>query len=221
MKKQTDTQHRMFRSTAEIRALHRAQRRVKKSGLGRIIASRVLSEENARSQKVTVVIGAPRRVEADEWLCPYLIEGIVESGIQFAPGVDSLQSLVIAVAGIRWHLEQTGRRFIWFGDDHGIPQQVPMDHGREFAHRVELAIERESKRSWLGRLHARKAEIASAEARLKILKKGKSRWYEPAGKANLKAKIVKQETMLRASKKATAEWEADLRKWKPGHDRKP
>ncbi len=111
----------MFRSSAELRALYRAERRVKKSGLGRIIASRVLTEENARDSKITVTIGAPRRIEADHWLCPYLIEGIVESGVNYGYGVDALQSLLVALGSVRRDLERTERHFIWFGDDHGIP----------------------------------------------------------------------------------------------------
>jgi hypothetical protein len=159
VKKRPDTQPSMFRSSSELRTLYRAERKVQKAGLGRIIAGRVLTEENARQSKITITIGAPRRVEADHWLCPFFIEGIVESGIHYTYGVDALQSLISALGGIRWYLERTGRRFIWFGDDHGIPQQVPTDYGRTFAQRVEKAIERESKRVQLGRLRARKAEL--------------------------------------------------------------
>jgi hypothetical protein len=119
------------------------------------------------------------------------------------------------VSGIRWYLEQTGRHFIWLGDDHGIPRQVPTDYGRIFAQRVDKAIERESKRVQVGKLRVRKAEIAAAEARLKVLKKGGARWKEPAGKANIKAEIIKREAKLKAAKKIAANWEADLRKWKP------
>src|SRR5882672_10459741 len=107
-KKRPDTEPAMFRSSAELRALHRAERRVQKAGLGRIIASRVLTEQNARAHKITVLIGAPRRVEADHWLCPFFIEGIVESGIQYTYGVDALQALVSALGGVRVGLEQTG-----------------------------------------------------------------------------------------------------------------
>jgi len=183
--------------------------------MGRIIASRVLTEENARDSKITITIGAPRRVEADHWLCSYLIQGIVESDIHYGYGVDSLQSLLVALGGVRRDLEQTERHFIWFGDGHGIPRQVPTYYGREFEQRVERAIERESKRVWLSRLRVRKAEIAAAEARLMVLKKGTSRWKEPAGKANLKAEITKQEAEIKTAKEVTADWEANLRKWKP------
>src|SRR5580658_2831704 len=198
----------MFRSSAELRALDRAERRVKKSGLGRIIASRVLTEANARDTKITVTIGAPRRVESDHWLCPYLIEGIVESGVNYGYGADALQSLLVALGSVSRDLERTERHFIWFGDGHGIPQQVPTDYGRAFEQRVGGAIERESKRAWLGRWRARKAEIAAAEARLKVLKKGASRWKEPAGKANLKAEISKQEAKIKKARKVSADWEA-------------
>lgn len=215
MKKRVATNTATFRSSAEMRALYKAERRVKKSGLGRIIASRVLTEENARDNRITVTVGAPRRVEADHWLCPYLIEGIVESGIHYGYGVDALQSLLSVLGGIRWDLEQTERHFIWFADDHGLPRQVPTGLGKSFQERMERAIERESKRVFLGRLRARKAEIASAEARLKVLKKGASRWKEPAGKANLKVEIARQEAQIKAAKKHTAKWEENLRKWQP------
>jgi hypothetical protein len=215
MKKRVAPSTATFRSSAELRAMYKAERRVKKSGLGRVIANRVLTEENARDHKVTVTIGAPRRVQPDHWLCPYHIEGIVESGIHYAYGVDALQSLVSALGGVRWDLGNTGREFIWFADDHGIPRQVPTGLGKIFQQRMERAIERESKRVFVGRMRARKREIASAEARLKALKKGASRWKEPAGKASLKAEAIKQEARIKAAKKDTAKWEADLKKWIP------
>jgi uncharacterized protein DUF6968 len=211
----TDTRTFRSKSSAEMRALYKAERRVKKAGLGRVIASRVLTEENARDHKITVAVGAPRRVQADHWLCPYHIEGIVESGLHYAYGVDALQALVLAMAGIRWNLGNTGRDFIWFAGDHGIPHQVPTGFGKTFQRRVERAILRESKRVFVGRMRARQREIAASEARLKLLKKGASRWKEPAGKANLKAEVARQEARIKRAKKATANWEAELKKWKP------
>src|SRR5579862_9657284 len=92
------------RSSAELKAMYKVERMVKKAGLGRVIARRSLTEENARDHKITVTIGAPRRVQADHWLCPYFIEGIVESGIHYGYGVDALQALVSTLGGIRWDL---------------------------------------------------------------------------------------------------------------------
>lgn len=215
MKKGIDTRTRMFRSSTEMRALYRAEGRVKKLGLGRIIASRVLTEEDARYSKITVTIGAPRRVEADHWLCPYLIEGIVESGIHYGYGIDALQALISAIGGVRANLEETQRHFVWFGNDAGIPRQVPTGLGKTFEQRIERAIGRESKRVFLSRVRTRKTEIASAEARLKVLKKGASRWKEAAGKANLKAEVAAQKARIKAAKEDTAKWETSLKKWKP------
>jgi hypothetical protein len=139
----------------------------------------------------------------------------LKSGIHYAYGVDALQALVSALGGVMWDLGNTGRNFIWFGGDHGIPHQVPAGLGKNFQRRIERAIERESKRVFVGRMRARKREIASSEARLKVLKKGASRWKEPAGKANLKAEVARQEARIKRAKKDTANWEADLKKWKP------
>ena len=105
MKKRTNDTKMTFRSAVERRALDRAERRVKKAGLGRIIASRVLHEENARDDEITVVLGAPRRVEADHWLCPFRIQGIVESDIEYGYGVDAVQALLLALAGVRYFLD--------------------------------------------------------------------------------------------------------------------
>jgi hypothetical protein len=220
LKKKRDKPTATFRSTAELRALYRAEREVKKSGLGRVIASRILTERNARNSKITIMIGAPRRVEADHWLCPYLIKGIVETDIQYGYGVDALQALIVALGGIRADLDRTERRFIWFGDDHGIPGLIPADYGAEAERRIGIAIQRESKRAMLAQVQARKAEISSAEAEVKALKKGASRWREPAGKENIEAEIVRREARIKVAKKRTAEWEAELRAWKPDADPK-
>src|SRR5262249_53088264 len=156
----------------------------------------------------------PRRAEADHWLCPFHIQGIVEAGIHYAHGVDALQSIILALAGIRFHLNRTGRPFVWFGDDHGIPRQVPTDYGRTFAQRVDRAIERESKGAQMRWLRTRKVEIASAEAQLKVLKRGKYRSKALGATADLKAEIVKREAQLKAAKESAAKWESNLKKWK-------
>lgn len=210
MKKCTDSRKMTFRSAAELRALDRGELRVKKSGLGRIIASRVLHEENARNDPITVVVGAPRRVEADHWLCPYRIEGIVDSDIEFGYGVDAIQALLLALAGIRRHLERTKRRFVFFGDNHGIPMQISTDYGKNFERRIERAIDRERKRIQFDKLRQWKAEIVAGEARLKDLKEFVGRWPQPD--TFLKREIAKQAARMKVAKKRAQSWEADLRK---------
>ena len=211
MKKTKNNQKMTFRSAAEVRALERAERRVKKSGLGRIIASRVLQEENAPDDESTVVLGAPRRVEADHWICPYRIEGIVESDIEYSYGVDALQALLLALAGIRRFLDRTKRNFFFFGHDHGIPRQIPMGYGKAFEERVERAIDREWKRVEFAKLRQRKAEIAAAEVRLSALRRDVALWPQPS-KMRVKSEIARQKARIEAAKKSAQSWETNLRK---------
>jgi len=210
MKKRTNDTKMTFRSAVERRALDRAERRVKKAGLGRIIASRVLHEENARDDEITVVLGAPRRVEADHWLCPFRIQGIVESDIEYGYGVDAVQALLLALAGVRYFLDQTKRRFIFLGNDHGFPIQVPTEYGKKFEERVERAIHREWKRVQFDRLRKRWAEIADVEARLKSAKAYVARRPQPSN--FLKRAIGREEATIKTAKKAARAWEAQLRK---------
>jgi hypothetical protein len=72
MKKRTE-QPATFRTTAELRALYRAEDKVKKSGLGRVIASRVLTEENSRKSKITITrwSAAPSRGRLLDLSIPY------------------------------------------------------------------------------------------------------------------------------------------------------
>jgi len=210
MKKRRNEEKMTFRSSAELRALDRAENRVKKAGLGRIIAGRVLHEENARDDEITVVLGAPRRVEADHWLCPFRIQGIVESDIKYGYGVDAVQALLNALAGIRNSLDRTKRRFLFQGSDHGFPRQIPTEYGKAFEERVERAIDRERKRVQFDRLRKRWAEIADVEARLKSAKAYVARRPQPSN--FLKRAIGREEATIKTAKKAARAWEAQLRK---------
>lgn len=214
-RKQPPPQTPMFRSAAEMRTLRRAEREFKKAGLGHLIATRLLAEEKTPGLHVTVKIGEPRQLLADEWRCPFSIEGIVESGVRFAGGVDALQALILAISGVRHYLEQTGRHFTWLGDDNGVPLQVTNDYGKTFEKRVRKLIDRAEKQFQLRRIRIRKTEIARAEARLKALKKSASRYQEPAGKADLEVEISEREARLKFGKKVVADWEGRVRKWNP------
>ena len=63
---------------------------------------------------------------------------------------DSLQALLGAVEGIRWHLMQSGLTFEWGGDsllggDSGaIPRFLRIGMGKEFYEGIEAAIKRET-----------------------------------------------------------------------------
>ncbi|HUN57547.1 MAG TPA: hypothetical protein VMU41_05495 [Candidatus Binataceae bacterium] len=181
--------------------------------MGRVIASRLLVDKKASGLHVTIKIGEPRQFASDDWLCPFSIEGIVESGVRFNGGVDALQSLILAIGGVRYYLEQTGRELTWLGDAGGthLPLQVPTDYGKAFEKKIQKLIDREEKHLQLRRILIRKAEIAKVERRLKTLKKQK----EPLNKARHRAEVAGREAWLTFVKKAVADWEARVRKWNP------
>jgi hypothetical protein len=104
------------------------------SDLGRAIARRTLDEHGVTGRKVVVSIGLPRPQRLSkhgDWECPFLIEGIGESKVERAGGVDSLQALLMAIEGVRVRLEQSGRNFFWLDPNIGadIPLYVPTTWG--------------------------------------------------------------------------------------------
>ena len=172
------------------------------SGLGHVVARRVLTESGLERRKVTISIGAPRRHPRVDWECPFLIDGIGDSRVRKAGGVDALQALVMAIEGIRVTLEGTGRGLVWLYPKVGpdIPRYIPTAYGRRFEERMNLAIEREMKRVWQARLRSRKADIAACEAELKQRKEA----------------IAALEALLEERKEAAAAWESSLRNSKAG-----
>jgi hypothetical protein len=120
--------------------------------LGTVVASRTLADAGAPDRKIKLAIGMPRRVSRREWRCPVRIDGLEARSIKdSASGIDAIQALLLSVECIRWHLEQSGRKFAWLGNSQlmgsGLPKYVPIGFGGEFERRVERAIQREAKRT--------------------------------------------------------------------------
>ena len=134
-----------------------------KSTLGPVIARRTLTEQSDTRRKIIASIGLPRRdrLSNRDWECPFLIEGIDNSEVQLAFGVDALQALIQAIEGVRVALEKTGHNFFWLDQEQGvgIPFYVPMFQGKRFEERIRLAIEREMIRVWRGVIKRRKGEV--------------------------------------------------------------
>jgi hypothetical protein len=100
-------------------------------------------------------------------------------------------------------LDKTGSRFTWLGTDpdkagSGIPRYIPTQ-GPRFEARVNLAIERESKRYFQRILKSRKMNIAAFKAEVT---------YRREVLAMLEAALERREARAAA-------WEDDLKKWKP------
>lgn len=138
-----------------------------------------------------------------------LSEGFEKPHLQSVGGVDPLQALLLAVEGARVTLDKTGRRFAWPEDDgdkagSGIPRYVPTHLGPLAEARINVAIERESKRFFQRVLNGRKANISAYEAEVR----------------ERREVLAVMEAALARRKAGAASWQADLKKWKPEKTRR-
>jgi hypothetical protein len=180
------------------------------SDLGRAIARRTLDEHGVTGRKVVVSIGLPRPQRLSkhgDWECPFLIEGIGESKVERAGGVDSLQALIMAIEGVRVRLEQSGRNFFWLDPNIGadIPLYVPTTWGKPLVERVRVAIERETVRVWRAQIKKSWNKIRAEETRLRL-------------QGIAPTKLAK---MLASQKTTLEKREASLDGLKPGWSRHP
>src|SRR5687768_10394168 len=88
-------------------------------GTGRKIARRILDRTDGRRGKVIVRIGQPVQIGEDEWACPYAISGIGLRGFKRSFGVDALQSLMMAIEGVRTALAPHRSCLTWLGGEPG------------------------------------------------------------------------------------------------------
>lgn len=151
---------------------------------------------------VTVSFEAPRQRPQGRWECRFLIRGVGTAQVRRVEGVDSLQALLLAIEGARVTLDATGR-FTWLEIDpekagSAIPRYIPTHQGPRFEARINLAIERESKRYYQRILNGRKADIAALEAEVE----------------QRRELLGILENRLKSRKAGAAKWEADLKKWK-------
>jgi hypothetical protein len=180
-----------------------------KSEPRRVIASRVLNEIGGSLREISVSFEKPQRTPRGNWECRFLIKGLSRPQIHSVGGEDSLQALLLAVEGARVTLDKTGSRFTWLETDPdkagtGIPRYIPMLRGPRFEARVNLAIERESKRDFQRILKTRKANIGEFEAEIR----------------QRREVLAMLESALERRKAGAAAWEADLKKWKPEKTRR-
>jgi hypothetical protein len=113
----------------------------------RWIAERRLERRDDVGGIVLVRIGSPEWPPgAEEWRCPFMIEGLGDDSIHFGKSIDSMAALQNALIGIRSKLVQSGIPLRWEGSDEnypGFPMDVPSGFGLAFQHRIEKMIETE------------------------------------------------------------------------------
>ncbi|XDD51683.1 hypothetical protein AB3N59_08115 [Leptospira sp. WS92.C1] len=95
--------------------------------LGTVIVERELDLSIGRKkQKVLVRIGKPKRCKDEkmDWYCPFQISGLDIEGIKVAFGIDSIQSLQLAMERIGAILQfrKSPRKLTWLDDERlGFP----------------------------------------------------------------------------------------------------
>lgn len=136
------------------------------TALGTIIAERTLTLAGSKV-RVHVRLGRPKkdRIGGDH-TCPFIIEGLGESTVQQASGVDSMQALQLAMQAIRKALLPHSKRLRWVGGqagDVGFPMAIPEIFGAKFSQQLEGMVLRETDR--FGRSLERASRSAVARLR--------------------------------------------------------
>jgi hypothetical protein len=83
-------------------------------------------------QTVSATLFKPIKRSEEEWTCAFVLTGLNREIRVDVPGTDGMQSLLLALEGIRVNLEQAGLSIRWeFGEpeDTGIPRYVPSSYG--------------------------------------------------------------------------------------------
>ena len=114
------------------------------------IGERTLIEDSPNQEHViTVRIGRPEHLSASEYICAFQLDGLGESSLQYAHGIDAFQALIMALDGIRATIEKSGRNFTWQGGEkkgHGFPRCVPAFYGLNFSKHIDQLLDREINR---------------------------------------------------------------------------
>ena len=109
-----------------------------------VICKRKLVLEKQRDRHVVVSLDIPEQSGPEEWRCVFRIEGLGKMIEKCAHGIDSFQSLCLALDGIRMVLKKSGQCLTWTGGengDHGFRLVVPSFFGLSFARAIEKQID--------------------------------------------------------------------------------
>ena len=148
---------------------------------------------------MSITLGIPKQVGNDRWECLLEIKGLEKAHRHRVRGGDSLQALLLAIQEARYKLEEDGDRFVWvdLAPDYGSgrPRFIPTGMGPRFEQRIDIALERESRRVWEARFKDRKANTDAFEKELEQRRKIL---------AGMQASLERRKSLL-------ADWDKDLK----------
>jgi hypothetical protein len=83
-------------------------------------------------------------------------------------GVDSMQPMLMAIVGIRVHLDRKAPDSFWISGGAGFPLNLPdFSNDKRAEERILFAAEKETIRKWRKRIRAERAKIRAADAKLR------------------------------------------------------
>jgi hypothetical protein len=92
-------------------------------------------------------LGEPERKSDDEFICPYQVDGVGDSNVRWAHGLDAIQALTMAIEGIRKILEKSEEALTWLGGadgEHGVPFMTPHYLREDALRRIERIVNEEA-----------------------------------------------------------------------------
>lgn len=108
------------------------------------IAERRLERRDTVGGIVIVRMGRPDWPPgAEEWRCPYVINGLGDDEIHFAHGIETMDTLLNTFRGIRTRIERSGIPVRWEsmeGDNIGFPEYVEHCFGLGFEQRMQRMV---------------------------------------------------------------------------------
>jgi hypothetical protein len=118
------------------------------------------------ARDVIVRVWQPVARERD-FVCDFAIDGLPEPIRTRAGGVDAMQALVMALAGIRFYLAPYRDDIAWLGErgSHGIPMSLHWIHDPADERAIEALVESESNRLMEERIAPKKRRIEELRAR--------------------------------------------------------
>ena len=108
------------------------------------LASRELCDPAALDEVYLARVGMPQKLSAQRWRCAFQLSGPVPTEPEHAHGIDAMQALVNALAGLNRLVKGSGRALTWLGGDpgdSGLYRQVPTHLGSQFACQIEALID--------------------------------------------------------------------------------
>lgn len=137
----------------------------------RWIAERRLERRDAVGGIVVVRIGSPEWPPgAEEWRCPYVIEGLGDDSIRFGHSNESMAALQNTIEGIHYDLKRSGIPLRMEGykeDVTGFSQFVTWTYGRAFQQRLEKILLDEETELVQAKCERRERQEALRKARKK------------------------------------------------------